>query len=95
LIKGDGGVEEEGGLKVYPKPMFDFNERRQVCIDKVKKAYDVGMYGDDVRVNDGSWKEAFGYEDESGRATKVRRTVLLIVRGMGRREVGGRGCGWG
>jgi hypothetical protein len=28
------------------------------------------MYGDDVRVNDGSWKEAFGYEDESGRATK-------------------------
>jgi cryptochrome len=38
-------VQEEGGSKVYPKPMFDFNERRQVCIDKLKKAYDVGMYG--------------------------------------------------
>jgi hypothetical protein len=27
LVKGDRGVEG-GGLKVYPKPMFDFNERR-------------------------------------------------------------------
>jgi cryptochrome len=38
-----GCVEVKGGFKVYPKPMFDFNERRQVCIDKVKKASDVGM----------------------------------------------------
>jgi cryptochrome len=70
LIKGDGSMEEEGGMKVYPKPMFDFNERRQVCIDKLKKAYEVGMCGDDDRVKDGTRKEVFGYKDESGGLTK-------------------------
>ena len=66
LITGDGSVEEEGGMKAYPKPMFNFEERRNVCMDKMKKAYKVGMYGDDKRVKDGSWKQIFGYEDESG-----------------------------
>ena len=47
VIKGDGSVQEEGGMKVYPKPMLDFNETRQICIDKLKKAYAVGMYRDD------------------------------------------------
>jgi cryptochrome len=69
LIKGGSSVEEEGGMKVYPKPMFDFNERRQVCIDKLKKAYSLGMYGDDERVKDGRWKKIFGYKDESGGMT--------------------------
>jgi cryptochrome len=66
VIKGDGSVQEEGGMKVYPKPMFDFNERRQVCIDKLKKAYAMGMYGDDKRVKDGTWKGIFGYKNENG-----------------------------
>ena len=70
LIKGDGSMEEEGGMKVYAKPMFDFDERRKVCIDKLKKAYAVGMHGDDKRVKDGSWKEVFGYKDESGGVSK-------------------------
>lgn len=43
-------------MKVYPKPMLDFNERRQVCIDKLKKAYAVEMYRDDERAKDGRWK---------------------------------------
>jgi cryptochrome len=68
LIKGDGRMEEEGGMKVYPKPMFDFNERRQVCIDKLKKTYALGMYGDDDCVKDGTWKEGFGYKDETNGA---------------------------
>jgi cryptochrome len=34
-------------MKVYPKPMFDFNETWQGCIDKLKKAYAAGMYGND------------------------------------------------
>jgi hypothetical protein len=47
VINGDESVQEEGGMRVYPKPMLGFNERRQVCIDKLKKAYAIGMYGDD------------------------------------------------
>ncbi|KAL8707178.1 MAG: hypothetical protein Q9220_007745 [cf. Caloplaca sp. 1 TL-2023] len=67
LIKGDGsgGSEaEEGGMKCYPKPMFDFNERRNVCIAGMKEAYRVGLYGDDGRVKDGSWKKLFDDEGE-------------------------------
>jgi cryptochrome len=26
VIKGDGVVQEEGGMKAYPKPMFGFKE---------------------------------------------------------------------
>jgi len=55
-IKGDGSVEEEG---VYPEPMFDFAERRNICLREMKKAYAVGLYGDDPRVLDGSWKALF------------------------------------
>ena len=35
-IKGDESVQEESRVKVYPKSMFGFNGRRQVCIDKLK-----------------------------------------------------------
>ena len=64
-IKGDGsGSSREGELKVYPKPMFDFNERRQFCIDEMKKAYDFHLFGDDKRVISGEWKNLFGRDDE-------------------------------
>lgn len=60
LIKGDGKEEiGEGGLKLYPKPMFDFNERRGICIEGVKNAYHVGLHGNDERVKNGTWKELF------------------------------------
>lgn len=62
LIKGDGdGKVEEGEdrYKLYPKPMFDFDERRRICIEGVKGAYKVGLYGADERVQDGSWSELF------------------------------------
>ncbi len=44
---------------MYPKPMFEFGERRTICLDGMKKAYQVGLYGDDPKVIDGSWRELF------------------------------------
>ena len=58
LIKGDD-VGEEGNMKIYPKPMFDFNARRQICIDAIKKAYNVNLYGDNPKVLDGTWRKLF------------------------------------
>lgn len=59
-------------MKSYPKPMFEFNERRQICIDKIKRAYDLKMYGDDRRVLSGQWKGVFGFEDKEGRGKGKR-----------------------
>lgn len=59
LIKGDGQETEEGGMKVYPKPMFDFNARRTICIDAIKSAYRVNLYGDNPKVKDGTWRKLF------------------------------------
>ncbi|KAL9011763.1 MAG: hypothetical protein Q9173_003427 [Seirophora scorigena] len=39
--------------------MFDFNERRGICIEGMKNAYRVGLYGNDPRVKDGTWRELF------------------------------------
>ena len=67
LVKGGDWrmTEEDGerGWKVYPKPMFDFNERRRACLDGMKTAYDRKLYGNDERVLDGSWRKLF---DEGG-----------------------------
>ena len=58
IIRGDD-LGEDGGMKLYPKPMFDFNERRQVCIGAIKDAYHHGLYGNDKQVLDGSWRALF------------------------------------
>lgn len=56
-VTGDGlGGKEDG---TYPKPMFDFGKRRDVCLQAMKTAYGVGLNGDDERVADGSWRELF------------------------------------
>ncbi len=89
LIKGDGrGEGQEGGMKLYPKPMFDFTERRQVCIDKIKKAYTIGMYGDDERVASGEWKKMFNYKDESGGAKKDETKGVVNSGGKRKRANG-------
>ncbi|KAJ9630247.1 hypothetical protein H2204_008608 [Knufia peltigerae] len=71
LVRGDGSKKDdkgEGGEgRMYPKPMFDFNERRQFCIDKVKEAYDVGLYGDDEKVRTGEWKKLFKFNDRGAK----------------------------
>ena len=64
MIKGTGEEEEIDGMRAYPKPMLDFNERRAFCIDAMKKAYGVGFYGDNAKVLDGSWTELF--DDDPG-----------------------------
>ncbi|KAI9804859.1 MAG: hypothetical protein M1825_001228 [Sarcosagium campestre] len=69
LIQGDGSVggdinrdnvsDENSSQKVYPKPMFDFADRRRICLDGMKNAYKVGLYGNDPKVRDGSWQAMF------------------------------------
>ncbi|ETI28306.1 hypothetical protein G647_00755 [Cladophialophora carrionii CBS 160.54] len=100
VVKGKGGhgnhgvddVEHSGhghGYAIYPKPMFDFNERRQFCIDQMKKAYAVGLYGDDERVVSGEWKKLFDRDDDGGVAWREEANGD-IARGEKRaREDGG------
>ncbi|KAI0386197.1 Cryptochrome/photolyase FAD-binding domain-containing protein [Hypomontagnella monticulosa] len=56
-IEGDGLHDKKEGT--YPAPMFDFGERRSVCISAMKRAYSIGIYGNDDKVKDGTWKELF------------------------------------
>ncbi|KAI1479043.1 Cryptochrome/photolyase FAD-binding domain-containing protein [Daldinia eschscholtzii] len=56
-IKGDG--LHEGMEGTYPTPMFDFGQRRSTCIAAMKRAYSVGIYGNDDKVKDGTWKRLF------------------------------------
>ncbi|KAI0901918.1 Cryptochrome/photolyase FAD-binding domain-containing protein [Annulohypoxylon nitens] len=56
-VGGDGIGEKSDGT--YPAPMFDFGERRSICIAAMKRAFSIGLHGDDNRVKNGSWKELF------------------------------------
>lgn len=58
-VTGDGSGFSEDAGRTYPKPMFDFDERRSICLASVKAAYEVGLHGDDKKVLDGSWKMLF------------------------------------
>ena len=75
LIQGDGGYSEgedtmakdipkKDGCSVYPKPMFDFAERREICMQGMKKAYAVKLYGADKEVLEGTWRKRFDDADE-------------------------------
>ena len=64
--------DSAAGGQSYPKPMLDFDKRRQFCLDNMKRAYDVGLYGNDERVLDGSWRELFG-EDGEGQEPKKKK----------------------
>jgi hypothetical protein len=44
--------------------MFDFAERREVCIQGMKDAYRIGLFGDDKRVLDGTWRNLFDGDGE-------------------------------
>ncbi|KAI2626669.1 Cryptochrome/photolyase FAD-binding domain-containing protein [Hypoxylon sp. NC1633] len=56
-IEGDGLHGKKDGI--YPTPMFDFGERRNICMAAMKRAYSIGLHGNDERVKDGTWKELF------------------------------------
>lgn len=64
LVKGDGSSETQDGYTTYPKPMFDFNTRREICLQGMKTAYNVGLYGNNPEVLDGTWKQAFDDDAE-------------------------------
>ena len=70
LIRGDGGysqgedamagdLPQEESKKVYPKPMFDFAARRDICMQGMKTAYAVKLYGADKDVLEGTWRKHF------------------------------------
>ncbi|KAI1212232.1 FAD binding domain of DNA photolyase-domain-containing protein [Annulohypoxylon truncatum] len=60
-IEGDGLHGQIDGT--YPAPMFNFKERRSVCIAAMKRAYSIGLHGDDDKMKNGAWKKLF---DEAG-----------------------------
>lgn len=62
-VTGDGLSDQQEGT--YPKPMFDFSERRGICMAAMKKAYAVGLYGNDDKVLDGSWRTLFPSPDDA------------------------------
>ena len=69
-----GGKQEEareeegeaGTMKTYPKPMFDFPERKNACIAAMKNAYAKHLYGDHPKVLDGSWRELLSDDEAEG-----------------------------
>ena len=64
LITGDGADTEQDGLAVYPKPMFDFPQQRDICLEGMKNAYKIGLNGNDPKVLDGTWRELFADDAE-------------------------------
>jgi cryptochrome len=80
----------------YPRPMFDFDVTRRVCIDRMKEAYHVGLYGNDPRVLDGSWPELFEegpHDDILGEAAPERFAEDIYEEDV--KVVGEKGSGHG
>ncbi|KAF2807781.1 cryptochrome-2 [Mytilinidion resinicola] len=73
IIKGDGTVETIDGLTAYPKPMFDFSTRRDICIGGMKNAYRAGLYGNSPQVMNRSWPSAF--DDDAEGTTEGQNTA--------------------
>ncbi|KAJ5168860.1 uncharacterized protein N7482_004454 [Penicillium canariense] len=69
--------DSAGDGQVYPKPMFDFDERRQVCMDRMKNAYDVGLHGADEQVLNGSWRQLFGEDGDDHQGPKAKKQKTL------------------
>lgn len=61
-VTGDGLSKQDGTTSTYPRPMFDFSHRRDVCISAMKTAFDIGLHGDDSQVLDGTWTTLFPSE---------------------------------
>lgn len=52
-------TKNDTNLKIYPKPMFDFPTRREICLSAMKTAYSIGLHGADEKVLNGTWRELF------------------------------------
>ena len=75
LVKGDD-LGEDGDVKIYPKPMLDFNERREICIQGMKNSYHVGLYGDNPKVLDGTWRHLF--DDSAEGPTEGKKETAMF-----------------
>lgn len=51
-------------IKTYPKPLFDFSQRREICIQSMKRAYKINLYGAHPDAQNGTWTQLF--DDPSG-----------------------------
>lgn len=74
----DAPIDKIDGHALYPKPMFDFSERREVCIQGLKNAYAVGLRGNDKRVLDGTWRELFADSAEGPTQGKSGPTGAML-----------------
>ncbi|KAI9753682.1 MAG: hypothetical protein M4579_005034 [Chaenotheca gracillima] len=73
VVQGDGSTDTKSDKpQSYPKPMFDFGERRKICIDGMKNAYHVNLYGNSPKVLDGTWKSLF--DDSAEGPTEGKKT---------------------
>lgn len=81
-LRSDWNDDTEG---TYPKPMFDFNERRNICMENMKRAYKAGLYGDNPKVIDGTWESLFS-SDESGK--KQSNSESLLKDNAGKEKLG-------
>lgn len=66
-VTGDGLSNKEED-NIYPKPMFDFAHRRNVCLAAMKQAYEVGLHGNDKQVLENTWRDLF----PSGRDAEIQ-----------------------
>lgn len=64
-VKAGAAATSSQKMKTYPKPMFDFSERREICIESIKNAYKINLHGADPDVLNGTWKKLF--DDSPGR----------------------------
>lgn len=55
----DPNLPRTDAYQSYPKPMFDFADRKAVCLRNMKSAYELSLWGDDPRVKDGRWMSFF------------------------------------
>ena len=73
---------KSAGKGKYPRPIFDFAERRNFCLDAMKKAYAVNLYGNDPKVLDGGWKELF----EDTKTAKTNKSKVTADHNEGGEE---------
>lgn len=92
LIRGDGAdTADDAAMPLYPTPMFDFPSRRTICIDAVKTAYRINLYGNDPRVKDGTWRALFADSAEGPTEGKDAAAAGGGDKGAKRIKSGGRG----
>ncbi|KAK5629740.1 hypothetical protein RRF57_005455 [Xylaria bambusicola] len=73
-IEGDG-LSDDGRDDIYPVAMFDFQERKSICLAAMKRAFSIGLHGNDEAVKNGSclrkqgrqrWKDLMGTNGSDG-----------------------------